>query len=101
MLSGTYPIHFVDNQGALSALVKGSSSDVPASWIAHDVAARLFGMRSRVWFEYIESAANIADLPSRCDSKLAARMLQRRFGRAVKPRRMLLPPLRACRGQGF
>ena len=48
-----------------------------------------------------ESAANIADLPSRCDSKLAARMLQRHFGRAVKPRRMLLPPLRACRGQGF
>ena len=47
---------------------------------------------------YVPSKANIADLPSRGDTRLAARLLRDRFGVAVETRAMRLPPLRAIDG---
>ena len=76
--------------------MRGASRDVPTSWLAHDVARQCFDLRTRVWFEYVESAANIADLPSRGDARLAARLLRERFGKTVWVREMQLPPLRAA-----
>ena len=95
-LKDSYPIHFIDNQGALASLVRGSSRDAPSSWLAHDVARQHFDIDSRVWFEFVPSAANIADLPSRGELKHAARIIRQRFGKPVYTRRMILPALRPC-----
>ena len=43
---------------------------------------------------YVESGANIADLPSRGDLALTARLLRERFERPVWVRHLSLPPLR-------
>ena len=53
---------------------------------------------SSATYEYVPSKANIADLPSRGDTRLAMRMLRDRFGVAVEARSMRLPPLRAVDG---
>ena len=47
--------------------------------LAHRTALRQREIRCQVWYEYVASKANIADLPSRHDSQLAARMLRKRF----------------------
>ena len=88
-------IHFVDNQGALGILVSGSSSNPPMGKLAHDTAAAQAAMRARVFYEYVESAANISDLPSRGQASLAARMLRERFRLPVWLRPLYLPSLRA------
>ena len=58
-------IHFVDNSSALYGLVKGSSS-VASCWVIIQafLVANL-ALRAQVWFNYVASKANIADLPSR------------------------------------
>ena len=95
----SYPIHFIDNQGTLGILTRGASHHAPMGRLAHRVAARLFKLRARVWFEYVASHANIADLPSRRDSRLARRILRERFGARVRPAGLtpsiVLPPLDA------
>ena len=58
-------IHFVDNSGAASILVKGTSRDADASRLAHVFHAVAAALQTIVWWEYVPSAANVADLPSR------------------------------------
>lgn len=95
----TCPIHFIDNQGTLGILTRGASHHAPMGRLAHRVAAQLFRLRARVWFEYVASHANIADLPSRHDSQLARRILRERFRARVRPAELtpplVLPPLDA------
>jgi len=98
VLGGTYPAHFIDNQGALGILVRGASHHPPMGHLAHQTALRQLELSCRVWYEYVPSKANIADLPSRGDTRLAMRMLRDRFGVAVEARSMRLPPLRAVDG---
>ena len=96
MLTNSYPaIHFVDNQGALGVLCRGSSSHAPMGLLSHQAAARQITLRARVWYEYVASKANIADLPSRRGTRLAARRLRARFGNRVVYRPLRLPPLTA------
>ena len=64
-LFGHRVIHFVDNQGALSALIGGFSTDPDTSAIACMYQLIAASCSVRVWFEYVESEANIADGPSR------------------------------------
>ena len=98
VLDQTSPIHFVDNQGSLSALVGGHSRDAPTSWLANDLATFHYSRATRVWFEWVASAANISDLPSRGDLVLAARLLRERFRHPVHwCARVVLPRLRAAR----
>ena len=69
-LRGRDIIHFIDNSGAEAGLVRGYSRDVDSARMAsifHTVAAAL---GANVWFEYVASKANIADLPSRGDFEL-------------------------------
>lgn len=58
-------IHFVDNSGALAILTGGYSREADCSRMTHFFHAIAAALQSRVWFEYVASGANIADLPSR------------------------------------
>lgn len=91
-LTGSYPAHFIDNQGALAAIVRGDSSEASIAHLSHECALRHLHLRCTPWFEYVPSMANISDLPSR--GKLAAviRLLQDAFGTPVTTRAMSLPP---------
>ena len=86
-------VSFVDNQGALGVLVSGSSSDRPMGRMAHEAALVQRRMRARFFYEYVNSAANIADLPSRGAAAEAARKLRNHFRVPVWYRPMKLPRL--------
>lgn len=57
--------HFIDNTVALSALVHGYSGKRDLATMVNAFYLQLTGLRASVWFEYVPSKANIADLPSR------------------------------------
>ena len=95
MLADRDVISFVDNQGALGILVSGSLSNRPMARLAHQVAERQSRLKTRFFYEYVNSSANIADLPSRGDAKRACRMLREHFGMPVWYRHMVLPRLTA------
>ena len=65
MLRDKMIMHFVDNQGALSNLISCSSRDYDCAWMVHEFAIICSSLSCRVWLEYVRSAANVADLPSR------------------------------------
>ena len=64
-LAGRRVVHFVDNQGAMAGLAKGYARVADAARVVHAFHAWNAGARVSVWFEYVRSKANIADLPSR------------------------------------
>ena len=63
-------IHFVDNVGSLVGLAKGYSRDLDSGRLVHIFHAIAAASSTNVWFEYVPSAANIADLPSRDELEL-------------------------------
>ena len=65
LLRGRRVIHWIDNTSALAGLIKGYSSKPDSAFIIHAFHALNVGLRCRVWFEWVASKANIADLPSR------------------------------------
>ena len=72
-------IHFIDNTGALVGIAKGYSKDVDSARLInvyHTIAAAIL---VNTWFEYVPSAANIADLPSRMDMELLMEMASTPF----------------------
>ena len=58
-------VHWIDNTSAISCLVHGYSGKVDSALLVN--AFNLFnaGLRARIHYEYVESKANVADLPSR------------------------------------
>ena len=58
-------IHFIDNVGALSGLIKGVSRAVDSLAIIRSFMVANMSVQADVWFSYVASKANIADLPSR------------------------------------
>ena len=60
-------LHWVDNSSAVAAAAKGYSGVPDSVRIVHALHATLEGLGARVWFEYVRSEANVADLPSRVD----------------------------------
>jgi hypothetical protein len=56
---------FVDNQAALSALVRNSSTASDAAALAQTAALSMAMLRTRVYFEWVPTKANIADPLSR------------------------------------
>ena len=63
-LRGRRVIHWIDNTGAVAALVKGYAVAPDSARILHAFVALTLGLGVAVWFEYVPSKANIADLPS-------------------------------------
>ena len=64
-LRGRDVIHFIDNTGALFGLTKGYYGEVDGARLVHAFHATTAAIDSNVWFEWVASVANIADLPSR------------------------------------
>ena len=71
---GRAVLHYVDNQGALYAAIHGRSNDVDLNRIVFLLRARLDGMQCRAWFDYVPSASNAADLPTRLDAEAFTRL---------------------------
>jgi len=58
-------IHFIDNVSALYRLVKGFSSRPDSLAIIRAFHVANIAIRANVWFNYVATKANVADLPSR------------------------------------
>jgi hypothetical protein len=58
-------IHFIDNQSALYGMAKGSSPQPDSQALISSLHVHQILERFNVWFSYVASKANIADLPSR------------------------------------
>ena len=67
LFRGRSVVQFQDNTGALSALVHGYASKPDMSRIVNAYHLAQFSLRVRVWFEWVPSEANLADLPSRLE----------------------------------
>ena len=63
-------IHFVDNTSAIYCSIKGYSSDADTAALVYLLHAVMCELDVSVWFEYVPSAENISDGPSRADSEL-------------------------------
>ena len=59
--------HFIDNTVALSALVHGYSGKPDLAKMVNAFFLQMAGLRASVYFDWVPSKANIADLPSRND----------------------------------
>jgi len=57
--------HFADNTAANGAAFKGYSSSPDIARLVYSFHMRLSELQSRLWIEYVPSAANIADDPTR------------------------------------
>ena len=65
VLRGWDVLWFIDNTSALAALIKGSSGVPDSARLAMRATATLTACRCRVWYEYVASAQNPADVLSR------------------------------------
>ena len=65
LFCGRHVVQFNDNTGALSSLINGYASKPDMARIVNVYHLSQFFLRAQVWLEWIPSAANIADLPSR------------------------------------
>ena len=80
-------MHYIDNQGALYSLINGRSRDVDINRLVFVTRMRLLRLNCDAWFDYVPSASNFADLPTRLDRAAFARL--DRVARRVELR---LPP---------
>ena len=69
-LRGRRVTHWIDNTGALAALIKGYARAEDLAKIVHAFAFINLGLQCVIWFEYVRSKANVADFPSRGDFAL-------------------------------
>ena len=65
VFKGRSVIQFQDNTWALSALIHGYASRPDMGRVVNAFHVAHFTLRARIWLEWVPSAANIADLPSR------------------------------------
>jgi len=60
-------MHYIDNQGALYSMINGRSTDVDINRYVFLARMKLLQLSCDAWFDYVPSAANMADLPTRLD----------------------------------
>ena len=58
-------VHWIDNTGALAAMVKGYARQTDGARIVHAFSALVVRLGFSTWFEYVRTKANLAHLPSR------------------------------------
>ena len=64
-LRGRRVIHFIDNTGALSAMIYGYARKIDCARMVNSFHLLLASLQARVYFEWVPSGANTSDLPSR------------------------------------
>jgi len=62
---GMTGIHFIDNTSALSGLLHGYSSRPEMARLCNMFHIQALVSRAMIWYEWVPSLANIADIPSR------------------------------------
>lgn len=67
-------MHYIDNQGACYSLIHGRASDADANRLVFVMSMRIALLRCDVWYDYVPSASNIADLPTRLDASAFSRL---------------------------
>lgn len=65
-------IAFIDNVSCLSWCVHGTVNNPEAARLTHAIHLRLASLSAEVFYEYVPSAANIADIPSRMEGGVSA-----------------------------
>ena len=80
-------MHYIDNQGACYSFIKGGSKDQDMNRAVFVGQMRMAQMSCHVWYDYVPSASNIADLPTRLDADAVIRL--NRIGTEVP---LHLPP---------
>ena len=90
-LRGRRVLHWIDNTGVIAALTKGYSRAPDSVRILHVFKAFCLGLGVSIWFQWVPSKANIADLPSRSEFALL-----RRFGASEVP--LVFPEFEAWDG---
>ena len=58
-------VHWIDNTSAISCLIHGYSNKSDSALLVNAFNLYNAGLRCRIHYEYVESKANVADLPSR------------------------------------
>ena len=66
-LRDCHVVHWIDNRGCIAALIKGYSTAPDNLNMLHAFSAFRLGRGLDIWFEWVASKANIADLPSRLE----------------------------------
>lgn len=84
---GRLVTHYVDNQGALYSFVKGRCADADINRVVFLAGLVCQRLHCRVWYDYVPSKANVADLPTRLCPEALLRL--QRLGQRVV---MTLPP---------
>ena len=69
-VAGRDVIHFIDNTGALFGLAKGISRDIDSARLISVFQTVSAAVGVNVWFEFVASGANFADLPSRASFEM-------------------------------
>jgi len=67
-------MHYIDNQGACYSLIHGRASDADANRLVFVTNMRIALFQCDVWYDYVPSASNIADLPTRLDARAFTRL---------------------------
>ena len=94
IFAGRHVLHFIDNTWALAALVSGYATAIDSGLIVNAFHALNVGLCADIYFEYVRSAANIADLPSRGALRELLRVLRRLgMGGAATRVRGVFPPI--------
>ena len=67
-------MHYIDNQGALYSMINGRSKDPDTNRLVFVMGMKLATLSCAAWFDYVPSASNFADLPTRLDDAAFARL---------------------------
>ena len=92
---GRSVIHWIDNTSAISCLLHGYSGKADSALLVN--AFHLFnaGLRANIHFEYVESKANVSDLPSRRElSYLLCTLAAKRVPTVIHPQSTWEGPIR-------
>ena len=79
LFRGRDVILFIDNVGALMGLANGYSRDVDAARLINVFHVMNAALQANIWFEFVPSAANLADQPSRGELGLLQELGSRPF----------------------
>ena len=95
-LRGRQIYHWIDNLAAVAGLAKGYSGKADTARIVNSFNVRQAFLRFRVWWEWIPTHQNIADLPSRWaqGSIVPGAMVEILPGIFSSPIQFVLPPFR-------